>query len=131
MGPDVLELPSAPMSPDPGEPAYLSAWSEDDWARLLLHAELRRFRGGQIVFPAGEVDRTLYIVLDGAVEVRFPGVERRVTVARGSILGELSFFDGQPRSASVVADGDVELLRVTPAAFEEFAEREPALARAF
>jgi CRP-like cAMP-binding protein len=126
----VVSEVSAGESAVPGVPA-LAAWGEDAWARLLVHAEQRRFAAGQLVCPAGEVDRTLYIILDGSVEVRIPDVERRVTVERGAILGEMAFFDGEPRSASVYADGDVELLRLTPAAFEEFAEREPALSRAF
>jgi CRP-like cAMP-binding protein len=125
-------VPSSEEAPAESEDAaILSGWTENDWARLLVHAELQRFPSGQVVIRAGEVDRTLFVVADGRLETRFPGVERRALVGRGSVLGEVAFFDGYPRSASVFADGDVELLRLTPSAFDEFARREPALARTF
>ena len=81
----------------------------------------------------GAPDRALYFVAAGSLEVgAYPGGEAAAPVARfgtGSVIGEQSFFDGQPRSMNVWAVGDGELLRLTPEAFEAFAIEEPALAR--
>lgn len=108
-------------------------WSEEAWSRLLSHTESRRFRAGDTVIQRGAPDRALYFVAAGSLEVgAYPGGEAAAPVARfgtGSVIGEQSFFDGQPRSMNVWAVGDGELLRLTPEAFEAFGSEEPALAR--
>ena len=50
-------------------------------------------------------------------------------IGPGSVLGEQSFFDGEPRSANVWAITDGTLLRWEFEAFERFATAEPKLAR--
>jgi CRP-like cAMP-binding protein len=50
-------------------------------------------------------------------------------IAAGSVVGEQSFFDSQPRSANVWATSDGELLRLDFAEFENFSRAEPALTR--
>ncbi|MCA1671302.1 MAG: cyclic nucleotide-binding domain-containing protein [Actinobacteria bacterium] len=47
----------------------------------------------------------------------------------GSVFGELSFFDGRPRSALVRAVTDGQLLRLSFDAFEVLSAKEPVLAR--
>jgi CRP-like cAMP-binding protein len=44
------------------------------------------------------------------------------------VLGELAFFDAQPRSATLDAITDVEVVRLDTAAFDRLREHEPALA---
>src|SRR5262249_9597311 len=59
------------------------------------------------VFKKGEPGGTMYVVVSGRVEtfIMDEDGERVVleTVAPGQIFGELSIFDGEPRSASAVA----------------------------
>ena len=52
-------------------------------------------------------------------------------IGAGSVIGEQSFFDGQPRSASVWAVADGTLLQLPFDVFARFGEAEPALARDF
>lgn len=108
-------------------------WSEEAWAKLLSHTEPQRFRAGETVIQRGALDRVLYFIAAGALEVgAYPLGESGAPIARvgmGSVIGEQSFFDGQPRSMNVWAVGDGELLRLTPDAFETFGKEEPALAR--
>jgi CRP/FNR family transcriptional regulator, cyclic AMP receptor protein len=118
---------------DQAEPAafvLLKRWSDAQWRTLRAFSEQRRYRAGQIVISAGDADRSLYIVVEGALEVtvgrRHP---RRVTVAPGSLIGEVAFFDGQPRGADVRAATDVELLRLRPEDVEVFAAKHPSLGR--
>jgi CRP-like cAMP-binding protein len=46
------------------------------------------------------------------------------------VLGELAFFDGYPRSATLDAVTDVEVVRLDLQAFDSLHEHEPALAHA-
>jgi CRP/FNR family transcriptional regulator, cyclic AMP receptor protein len=109
-------------------------WDEDAWKKLLARTEPQQFRAGDIVIQRGTVDRTLYFVAAGSLEVGVyrVGSEGAAPIARigkGSVIGEQSFFDGQPRSTNVWAVSDGELLRFSAEAFDAFGAAEPALAR--
>jgi cytochrome P450 len=66
----------------------------------------------------------------GALEVTVQGAKpTRHRVGSGTVIGEVAFFDGQPRSADIVAVGDVELLVLSYAGFERVAAADPALAQ--
>jgi CRP-like cAMP-binding protein len=110
------------------------AWDEGAWKKLLVRTEPQRFRAGDIVIQRGAMDRTLYFVAAGSLEVGVyrVGKEGTAPIARisaGSVIGEQSFFDDQPRSTNVWAVSDGELLRFTPEAFDAFGREDPALAR--
>ena len=113
------------------EPQLLAGWSDRQWDVLLGYTETIRFRRGQRVLRAGDVDRSLLIVGEGTLEAVVPtGLSsRRFPIGAGSLIGEVAFFDGEPRSADVVATSDGELLQLGPAGFEELAARHPGLAR--
>ena len=44
-------------------------------------------------------------------------------------MGELAFFDGSPRSATLDAVTDVQVVRIDADAFQRLSEAEPALAQ--
>ncbi|HZQ34845.1 MAG TPA: cyclic nucleotide-binding domain-containing protein [Dehalococcoidia bacterium] len=123
--------------PEPERPAapllFLSEWSEAEWARLLAYAEQRPFRAGDLLIRAGEVDRSLLIIGAGTLDVFVPdgdlGVRLVGEVQPGEVIGEVAFFDGSPRSASVRAATDGEVRVLSREAFDVFAAYEPVLAR--
>ena len=113
-------------------PVFLGEASVEDWAVIVAHCERRRFRSGDVVVTAGDVDRSLLIVVEGELETvaERRGRSRRLSPApAGSVVGELGFLDGQPRSASVIATTDGELLRMSAASFESLAAVNPRLGR--
>jgi CRP-like cAMP-binding protein len=59
---------------------------------------------GEVICRQGELGDTLYLILKGKVEVRFSSGEREAKVAElsdGEIFGEMGFFRGSPRAATV------------------------------
>ena len=54
---------------------------------------------------------------------------RVALVGAGSVLGELAFFDGGPRSAGAWAVNDCEVAAMTPDQFIAFEQSSPSLAR--
>jgi CRP/FNR family cyclic AMP-dependent transcriptional regulator len=107
--------------------------SDEEWATLLKHTRHRSFVPGDAVVTAGALDRSLYLVIDGLLEVLVThgrrGYRRVATIGAGSVIGELSFFDGGARSALVRAVTPAELAELSPAEFAAFAIASPALAR--
>jgi CRP-like cAMP-binding protein len=97
--------------------------------RIAKLARIRRFSSGSALVRAGEPGRSFYILLDGnAKVVRAGGRSRRLGV--GDYFGEMALIDGAPRSADVVADGEVLALTVDRSGFTKLLRTEPALTQA-
>lgn len=70
------------------------------------------FRSGQALFVEGDRAARVFLVRHGWVVLSCVGAGGREVVLAvsgpGDVIGELSAFDGRPRSATAVAAGDVE-----------------------
>jgi NTE family protein len=86
--------------------------------------------GGTVLFEQGEVSDSLYVLLYGrlaAIRTSADGVPRSLgCVAPGECVGEIGLITQSPRSASVAALRDSELLRLPRAAFEKLVAMHPA-----
>jgi CRP-like cAMP-binding protein len=114
------------------EGRILGDLTDSEWTNFLGLMERRSFRKGAQILTAGERDRTLYLIASGAVEVALdgPGGRRRLAaIGEGSVFGEMSFFDGAPRSAHVFAESDVEVLALHQDRFEQLAAWHPRIAQ--
>jgi CRP-like cAMP-binding protein len=107
--------------------------TEDEWAMLLGHTRYRRFGPGDVVVTAGAWEQSLYLVLEGQLDVLAEHGRRKyrkiASVSAGSVIGELSFFDGGARSAMVRAVTPAVLAEMSPAEFDALAAANPVLAR--
>ena len=84
---------------------------------------------GLALVQAGEDDRALYMLIDGTLAVRMPREESAFkTIDSPSVVGELAFFDGAPRSATLDALTDVQVVSNDLDCFRRLSEAEPALA---
>jgi CRP/FNR family transcriptional regulator, cyclic AMP receptor protein len=103
-----------------------------DWEKILAHTETRRFSRGETIITAGESDRALYLLTEGTLGVRLQGDTEKTfkAIDAPSVVGEVAFLDGGPRSATLFAIGDGELLRLRMESFEALSAREPELGRA-
>ena len=74
----------------------------------------RRYPAGQTLFHMGDDGGSLHFIERGRVKVTIPsssGEELILAIlGAGNLLGELSLFDGKPRSATVQALEDTETL---------------------
>jgi CRP/FNR family transcriptional regulator, cyclic AMP receptor protein len=115
-----------------GEQVFLASLSDQDWIRLVNACEHLRFASGDVVMRAGEVDRSLAIVRFGRLGFfASPADQRPARVMQGpTVIGEIGFFDGQPRSGTVRALTDGDLLRLSFGAFEALAAQVPHLGKA-
>ena len=73
------------------------------------------FRPGQYLFREGDTPKSLYLIKKGTVAIRKRKGVAYVEIARiyaNEVLGELSFFDRQSRSAAAMALTEVEVLEI-------------------
>jgi len=94
--------------------------SENEERSILDRCESVDLAKGEVLFRKGDDSNALYIVRKGELTVldEIPG--QRVFLAglhEGEIFGEMAFIDGRPRSASVQAAKDSQVLMFTK---EEF-----------
>jgi CRP/FNR family transcriptional regulator, cyclic AMP receptor protein len=116
---------------DSADLLFMPEATAQDWATVFQHADVRRIPAGLALVQAGEQDRALYLLTEGTVGVRLPRDESAFkTIDAPSVVGELAFFDGRPRSATLDAVTDVEVVRLDEAGFERLSEVAPELARA-
>ena len=109
--------------------------SEQDWQVVIASGQATEYAPGDLLLKEGETDDAVYIVIAGQVEVVVTGTfgnDKRVAlIDEGSVFGELSFFDSQPRSASVKAVTSGQVLRLSRKGFDKIAAWNPGLAQQF
>jgi CRP/FNR family transcriptional regulator, cyclic AMP receptor protein len=90
-------------------------------------AHKRRYGHGTSIVRAGDSGSAFYVLLDGAVRV-IPPTGRPRKLKAGDFFGEMALLDDSPRSANVVADGEVLTMTISRSAFSKLLKHEPALA---
>ncbi|MBI3825899.1 MAG: anion permease [Candidatus Rokubacteria bacterium] len=143
-----------PIEPGgPGEPAAVptpSALSAADYAallarvdlfsgldrlrlaRLAAHLELCRFQDGGVLCRQDDPGDALYVVVRGQLGVFKQGTDgagalRLATARAGDPIGEMALLTGEPRSATVRAEGPVEAVRLERARFLDLVGDDPTV----
>jgi CRP/FNR family cyclic AMP-dependent transcriptional regulator len=110
---------------------FLPDATASEWATVFSHADVRQVSAGLAVLQAGEEDRALYLLTEGTLAVRIPREETAFkSIDAPSVVGELAFFDGRPRSATLDALTDVQVVRLDMEAFKRLSAENPALGEA-
>lgn len=111
----------------------LEGLSDDEWQMIVRSSRSISFKAGETLLKEGEVDDSVYILVSGKVEVvtarSFGRTSRIATIDEGSVFGEVAFFDNQPRSASVRAIGDGQVLCISRKSFDKISAWNPRLAQ--
>ena len=93
----------------------------------------RSYAVGEALFLEGDRAGEVLVLLAGEVKISVGSVEGREVILDvlepGSLIGELSAIDGEPRSATVVALSAVEVLAVAAKPFNDFLDRHPDILR--
>ena len=102
---------------------------------LLEMAQVQRLDAGQRLFRRGDPPCGLYAVVEGAMRigaVSAQGKEALLTLVEAPYwFGEVSLFDGQPRTHDAFAEGASTLLLVPQAALLALLEQQPQYWRDF
>jgi small-conductance mechanosensitive channel len=105
------------------------ALTEGDVNELTEALSVRRIPAGAAVVQAGEAGASLFVVVEGLLEVR-GGTEVLATLGPGEVFGEMSLLTGVPRSATVVAATDALLFEIFDHQLRPILHRRPELAEA-
>ncbi|HEV7644301.1 MAG TPA: mechanosensitive ion channel family protein [Pyrinomonadaceae bacterium] len=107
--------------------------SNEETLRLSNAAVKRVFAPKEAIVRMGEEGHSMFVVHNGSVNIQLgeQGQLRNVTTLHeGDIFGEMCLFTGQPRSATVTAAEETEVLEIGHFALKPLFENNPDLAEA-
>jgi len=110
---------------------------DEDMARTIASACRRiEAKTGDILIRQNDPSNDILFIEAGHAAVEIPsegeqGVIRLATVGPGAIVGEMAFYLGEPRSASIVAEEPMLAWSFTRAAMEKLQAEAPAAALRF
>jgi CRP-like cAMP-binding protein len=108
---------------------WFSALPEPLVDGLHAAAQLQTLQPGERLFSRGDLPSGLYGVLDGAIRVTATspsGKEALLTLLEPpQWFGEISVFDGQPRTHDAISDGESLVIHVPQSALDRLLAGEP------
>ena len=99
----------------------------EDLAQVALIATEEARENGEEIFAEGEAGDALYLVLDGKVRVH-RGDRQIAELGERECFGEMAILDASPRSATVTAVKDTNLLKISREDFQEIMAEKPEIA---
>jgi len=109
---------------------FWSDLSEKEQHEVKTIMRVRNVQRGELLIEHGAEANALYVVNFGLFEVI--GCEGQVVaeIGAGQLIGEIGFFAGCPRTASVVAARNSEVLEIDRTEFDALTSRHPEVLRA-
>jgi CRP/FNR family transcriptional regulator, cyclic AMP receptor protein len=105
--------------------------TQEDLNGLTVRLEERDYAAGECIFNQGDEGSSLFVIEEGAVDICYGEGAGNVTLAtlfNGQYFGELSLFDGAPRSATATAVKPTHVIRLDRDDLVDFVHKNPAAA---
>jgi SulP family sulfate permease len=107
-----------------------TGFSEEERRIVANRLLLQTYTNGEVIIREGDRDRDLFMLVRGMVSVKMrlknSRHERRLnSITAGVTFGEIALLDNKPRSASVVAEGDVTIYRLQYGKFLDLRQSAP------
>ena len=104
-------------------------FSDEDIKILEENSTLKEFKKNDIIVKEGEPADSFYVILKGNVKIYITTEVGKIVevciLGKGEFFGEMSFFEGTKRNASVDAIEDVLLLEIPRKAINELKNKDP------
>ena len=110
---------------------FFSDLTDSELATVATVTNKQDFKLGDTVFKESEDGQSLFIIKKGEVKackIAPDGDLFTLTIMKdGDIFGEMSFLDGRPRSATIVAVSDLETYVIDKFDFETLVDGNPRI----
>jgi CRP-like cAMP-binding protein len=111
-----------------GVPLF-SACSKRELSRIASLVDQIEVSKGTVLTREGDSGREFFVVVDGRARVMVGDRGRIAALGPGASFGEMSLLDQRPRSATVEAETDMQLLVLDARSFSSLLEDAPSVAR--
>ena len=106
--------------------SWLSELNEQEFKRVARRFHIRVFREGAKLLKKRDPDNGLFMIVAGRVKIEIRG-DLMGTAGPGTVLGEMAFLTGHPRTANVIAESAVQVLWIKRAALKSIMIKSPQL----
>jgi CRP-like cAMP-binding protein len=109
----------------------LAKLGEQEVGALTECSRMRPFRVDEIVIEQGQLNASLFVVVEGLLHVRRRAEGRQVLLGRlepGAFFGDISLFDPGPTTADVVGVSPGRLIEITGDHLDQFVALHPGAA---
>jgi serine/threonine protein kinase len=97
---------------------FFNEFSDEEISEVIAAADWKQFNAMDSIVDEGTLEHSFFIIISGDVAV-VKAAKQISTLTKGDCFGEMSYVLRAQRSASIIAIGDVELLRVDAALMEQ------------
>lgn len=107
---------------------FLEFLSSRDRDTLLNSGKASMFADGDRILVSGDKNTALHIIKSGTVSVVSRNMGHEIEIEKlyaNDVLGDLSFVDGEPVSADVIAEGPVTIVSVKIPDIENIIRNDP------
>lgn len=109
--------------------------ADPELAEILMLGMVKEHTKDAVIFEEGAPGDSFFVIYEGSVRISKMfdnlGEEALTVLGAGDFLGEMSFFDDEPRSARAVAHEDAKLLEIRNQALKAHLDERPAVALKF
>jgi len=91
---------------------FFRHFTKDQVRELVAASEILKAISGKMIVSEGDIDDTFFIILSGKAQVMKNG-NKVASIGVGECFGEMSYIANQARSASVVAETDCILMKIS------------------
>lgn len=103
-----------------------AALSRPDIERLGMVAESVEVADGEVLTRQGATGREFFVVVRGQVGIIRDG-QQIATLGPGDFLGEIALIDGEPRTATAIAEGATHLMVIERRDFLALIDSSPSV----
>ena len=120
---------TAAMAEALGAVEIFAAFTDRQRHELADAARPTRYAAGEMIVREGDDGSSLFVVRSGEASVTLDEAEGEIAhLGPGAFFGEMSLLTGEPRTATVTAATDCELIEIGADAFRRLVLPDPALA---
>jgi serine/threonine-protein kinase len=91
---------------------FFQDFNKEQVQELLKTSTIHKFPKGKVIVTEGEIDDTLYIILSGSTKITKDDSDI-ASIGAGECFGEMAYLCGQVRSATVLAETDCVVIKVS------------------
>ncbi len=99
----------------------------DGWKLVAPFLSINFLQAGAVLMREGDSDRVVYFLAEGELQVQARGHEI-AKLGPGVVVGEGTFFSGEPRSATILSGGNGIAWSLSWEKFEALSQQYPKLA---
>jgi signal transduction histidine kinase len=108
-----------------------SEFSNDELVSIFSNARIQQLTESEILISNQETTADLYFILQGQlrIEIAIPNAGiKKFLLSSGTVVGEQSFLDGEPRSADVTAETPCLVASLNSNSFADLTRAHPVVA---